>query len=92
MSVIHTYGECTRGYAAELWRLLQILGGYERPLYRGTNWVVDGVHHGVHCKIMIYARNNAIASHPRIVMLRLCNAHHAELEGTIFRLHPYTRH
>lgn len=24
-------------------------------------------------------------------MLRLCSAHRAELDGTIFRLHPYTR-
>lgn len=40
--MLHTYGERKGGLAAELWKLLQVLGGFDRPMYRGNQWVVNG--------------------------------------------------
>lgn len=64
MPKFQTYGECLRGFATELWKLLQLLGGYDRPLYQSTNWITFGRIQGMHIKMTIYAREKTKASHP----------------------------
>ena len=56
MPRLQNYGERKGGLAAELWKLLQTLGGFDRPMYRGSNWTVNGRDHGVLCRLTIYAR------------------------------------
>lgn len=64
MPMLHTYGEHTRGYVVELWRILQQFGGYERPLYGSTNSMVYGRRCGFLCRMTIYAREGTKASDP----------------------------
>ena len=60
--MLHTYGERKGGLAAELWKLLQVLGGFDRPMYRGNQCVVNGQDHGVICRLTVYARKSTKAS------------------------------
>ena len=64
MPRFQNYGERKGGLAAELWKLLQELGGFDRPMYKGTDWVVNGRSHRVLCRLTIYARRDTKARRP----------------------------
>ena len=70
MPLLQSYGDRKGGYAAELWKLLQVLGGFDRPLYVGNNWVVNGRDRGVICRLTIYARRSDKASQPSNISVR----------------------
>lgn len=70
MPYLQTFGDRNGGLAAELWKLLQTLGGFDCPMYRGSEYIVNGRDRGVVCRLTVYARRNTRGSQPLDVSVR----------------------
>ena len=70
MPYLQTFRDRNGGLAAELWKLLQTLGGFDCPMYRGSEYMVNGRDRGVICHLTVYARKNTRASQPLNISVR----------------------
>lgn len=73
MPHLQSYGERNGGLVAELWKLLQVLGGFARPMYHGNHWVVNDRDRGVICHLTVYTRKDTRASQPLNIFVKRIN-------------------
>ena len=71
--MLQSYGERNGGLAVELWKLLQVLGSFDRPMYRGNHWVVNERDHRVICRLTVCARRDTKVSQPLNISVRRIN-------------------